>query len=1529
MTINAVRNRRNRKGLSANVVRQTVKFITNQPITPITPTVGQRGKPFIDSETGEQYYNYFIPVAGGTLPAGLSLNARTGAITGTPTTVTLIDELNFSVDVTIAVKDSLNHIAYKKSILTIVVVDPFVVQEKTLTYDGKVNKLAIDDNLFVSVTGGRPPYVYTVTQGELPPGIEIDQTNGKISGTPTDVKRTFISETQVGELPVVDPIIVTVTDFYETVVTNTTTVNFNVEDVIIAVPNPNVAIKGVTPLTVNFTAFSSVTLGVEPYVYFTPAKQTNPMPLGVTLNSETGVISGVYSGIITAEDGSVTHEEYKGTLQVSVRDQDNNISSKISKIDIDAYLPLQAVANEKDEAGAPITTFSWVATKPVTHKPLKALYGDKPYTFTLWFCSYIDKYQNLTQYDTAIPGVEINPADGTITAANGLLAGTYIIDFKVADSSGVIIDTAPRIMYLVDDAIIATVLTNNTEYQIYVNDQTSNLNVGYTVLRAELGVPPYTFKVNPKLPAGLQFVTTNTTCGIIGSPTAAGHTVCEFSVKDSTDMQAVKKHTITFDVAERLTTSADDIEITHILGDTAGLIDIFATITGGIPPYNCLKMFGQLPPEYTFKGANFTYIGSGGAPITVEKPKLWGNDWVPVTGGESRGPTNTFAYLGTYISYYMVSDSKGDVSGNRARVKITIVPPLSGTSNNVPPIIGAAGVTTVNFQPITVTGGIPPYTINISTSIVDPVTKNTLKLPKLNLKTYNPDTIYGVPDQGYTGKMYFYITDKRGASTPKFPVDFDILPNINAEIAQFRPSIMCVEGTELYEILHGVNNIPTTEVLTTLEEPLFVSVTGGKPPYKYFQCDSKGNAIKPADKLPKDFYIDKKTGVLKGRASTSEAAEEKGYFYNVADSNNSSPKPAVFRLKVNRPLIVETVNNLTNNVTFYNADGTRSNTKLIKVVDNLLYDFRISVGRYGSGRHEYQLRPIFGEADFYSNFTFSTATGTIALINPGSKLTAALHTKISVNVRDKFTGIVIESTDMLEIRVYPKLVLTKNPRCLPRLVLYRGKIITDELIDPVMISGGSGSYIVTVVNPSLPNGLTMDNNGFLTDAPIPVDYERIYTVQVDDAIFEGVSASEKFNMVVITPIVDIDVTGGDNKSLNHQILMTKTNMTMTDIINIPMVITVNVLGSLTSTSAFSPAFTIDWGQIHPETTVLIDIKGGDGIMGGGGVGGSYSTSDAKTRNGKPGGTGLKLNMGQATATIKGNGKMVAGGGGGGGAGGFDWRMMSLAKATRYITSGTYQTDFLSSKPYKNQSWDSMVDTSKVPVANGIGKITVEKGDSPGQMTVTWAYRIMGDPSPLDKAAEQKPGKPSPPVTVGGASGGRGAGGAGGIRPGAKGGTSPKGASLKASAGTPPDSKFIAADQNRPLYIAAGNSITPPSPVVTIDYSGDMQYGGKSPANDGEGPFAGEAGENIWSEEGGLYGCAGGGGGGYGGKGGDGGTSSPTIEKKPKDVPGGFGGLPGLALDAADCFITPILHPSTVVYGEIQTFIDDPDNVEPT
>lgn len=45
----------------------------------------------------------------------------------------------------------------------------------------------------VYVSGGSPPYKWQVIAGELPPGLALDETNGKIAGTPTSATRCVVT----------------------------------------------------------------------------------------------------------------------------------------------------------------------------------------------------------------------------------------------------------------------------------------------------------------------------------------------------------------------------------------------------------------------------------------------------------------------------------------------------------------------------------------------------------------------------------------------------------------------------------------------------------------------------------------------------------------------------------------------------------------------------------------------------------------------------------------------------------------------------------------------------------------------------------------------------------------------------------------------------------------------------------------------------------------------------------------------------------------------------------------------------------------------------------------------------------------------------------------------------------------------------------------------------------------------------------------------------------------------------------------
>jgi hypothetical protein len=118
---------------------------------------------------------YSWSITNGSLPAGLSLAAGSGLISGTPTT-------NGTFTFTVTVSDSGSPIQSHSTAMSITVAAPSLTIASS-TLPSATDGTAYSQTLHAS--GGTPQYTWAVTLGSLPAGLSLAGTTGTISGTPT------------------------------------------------------------------------------------------------------------------------------------------------------------------------------------------------------------------------------------------------------------------------------------------------------------------------------------------------------------------------------------------------------------------------------------------------------------------------------------------------------------------------------------------------------------------------------------------------------------------------------------------------------------------------------------------------------------------------------------------------------------------------------------------------------------------------------------------------------------------------------------------------------------------------------------------------------------------------------------------------------------------------------------------------------------------------------------------------------------------------------------------------------------------------------------------------------------------------------------------------------------------------------------------------------------------------------------------------------------------------------------------------
>lgn len=569
----------------------------------------------LEAAGGDEDYTWSI--TSGSLPNGLSLNPSTGTISGTPTTeqqaaftveVESGDGQRAEADLSISVTEGL-------TITTISLPDGVVGESYSATLEA---------------AGGQGSQTWSITSGSLPAGLSLNESNGKITGTPTtEEEAAFTVQVESG-------------------------------DDQSAEANLSITVTGGLTL-----ATTSLPDGVEGSLYFqtlqadggtapyTWSISSGSLPAGLSLDPATGGILGV----------PTTPGLSSFTAQVS--SADGQSAEADLAIDIIAALAVTTTALPNGVAGTPYS------------EPLQAAGGSTPYTWSIVAAALpgglslnpatgaitgtptapgvssfrvqvssadgqsadadlsITITAGLTVTTTSLPdGVQGTPYSEALQAAGGTAPYTWSIasgslpnGLSLSPASGTIlgIPTVPGVASFTvqvesqdgQDAEVDLSITIVAGLAVTTSSLPDGVEgVSYSeTLQAAGGVTPYTWSIaSGSLPGGLSLNPADGT--VSGTPTAPG--LATFTVEvGSADGQSAQGG-LSIDVIAALAVT------TASLADGVEGTSYSATLeaAGGAPPYTWSIASGALPDGLSLSPATGTVTGTpttpGLASFTVE-----------------------------------------------------------------------------------------------------------------------------------------------------------------------------------------------------------------------------------------------------------------------------------------------------------------------------------------------------------------------------------------------------------------------------------------------------------------------------------------------------------------------------------------------------------------------------------------------------------------------------------------------------------------------------------------------------------------------------------------------------------------------------------------------------------------------------------------------------------------------------------------------------------------------------------------------
>ncbi|MFZ0230973.1 MAG: putative Ig domain-containing protein, partial [Mycobacterium sp.] len=555
---------------------------------------------------------YTWSISAGNLPPGLTLNTGTGAITGTPTTA---GPYSFTAQVT----DSEASPQSVTANLSITVNAQLAIS--TTTLNNGIVGTAYSQTL--AATGGIAPYTWSISAGNLPPGLSLNASTGAITGTPTAAGTySFAAKVTDSESP-----------------THSATASLSITI------NTKLAVQTTAlPVGVLNTTYSGATLqatgGVTPYIW----SWTGTTPPGLVLSG-----AGAISGTPTAT-GS-----YNFTVHVADSSNPQQTATANLSLTVNAQLAITTVTLNNGAVGISY------------NQTLTATGGITPYTWSI-------------SVGSLPAGLSLNTSTGAITGSP-TTAGTSSFTAKVTDSESPNQSTTANLS-----------ITINAKLQV----QTSSLPQGVisntypgATLQAGGGVTPYTWSISSgNLPGGL--VLNTSTGAITGTPTATGTFNFTAKVVDAGTPQQSATANLSIQINGALTITTASLP-SGVLNQS---YNQSVAATGGLTPYTWSLTAGSLP-------SGLSLNTSTGA----------------ITGTPNATGTSSFTV--------QVSDSETPTAQTSKGLSITInnSAPLMITTSGLP-----TGVISTAYSNafLGASGGTPPYTWSISSGSLPPaLTLNT------------------------------------------------------------------------------------------------------------------------------------------------------------------------------------------------------------------------------------------------------------------------------------------------------------------------------------------------------------------------------------------------------------------------------------------------------------------------------------------------------------------------------------------------------------------------------------------------------------------------------------------------------------------------------------------------------------------------------------------------------------------------------------------------------------------------------------